>query len=341
MHDVDAVTARSILRTRIDLRAEGWSDRHLAAAVAASTILRVRRGWYVRAEDWNVLWPQSRHLVHVVAAHSDAQESPVFVLTSAAVVHGLPLFRSRTSRVHTAHAGARRRSGDAVVRHDVQLASDEIVEVGGIRCTSLERTVFDLLRLASPEVALVCADAALARIGGDPRDFDRAAAECWLDEVAARVDAAATARGIRQARTLLEIADGRSEQPLEVVTKLQLRRLGFAQPRLQVTVPAPHGGSYWMDIALDEVNAFYECDGEGKYLDEATRSGRSLDEVLFAEKKREDWVRGTTGRRVVRGGSEHAVTPEALAAHLSAFGIALPDRRKRLLLPKRPLLHGQ
>ncbi len=221
------------------------------------------------------------------------------------------------------------------------MADDDIVEVDGILCTSIERTALDLARLASPEVALVFVDTALGRVGGDPRRFDEHAADELLSDLRARAEAAPGARGIRQARTLLEVADGRSQQPLEVVTKLQLRRLGFRQPRLQVAVPAPGRGSYWMDIALDEANAFYECDGKTKYTDEALRSGRTLEEALIAEKEREDWVRGTTRRRVLRGGSADAATPAALAARLTSFHVTLPDRRARLLLPRKPLLHGQ
>lgn len=135
--------------------------------------------------------------------------------------------------------------------------------------------------------------------------------------------------------------DGRSELPLESVTKLQLRRLGFVQPDVQVRVPGPGGSDYWMDIGLREADAFYECDGEAKYTDEALRSGRTVERVLLDEKQREDWVRGTTGKRVVRGGSAHAATPAALAARLTSFGIPLPPRRARLLLPSAPLLAGQ
>ena len=96
-----------------------------------------------------------------------------------------------------------------------------------------------------------------------------------------------------------------------------------------------------MDIELDEADSFYECDGETKYTDEAMRSGRTLEQVLLAEKQREDWVRGTTGKRVLRGGSAHAASPAALAARLVSFGVALPDRRDRLLLPRRPVVYGQ
>ncbi len=341
MRHVDVATVRALLSTRDDLALDGWSAREIERAVAAGELRRIRRGWYLAQGAWTDLWPESRHLAHVVAVNDTTRVAPVFALSSAAAIHRLPLYRVRVDRVHTVHPDLARRSEGDVVRHRAALPESDIVDVGGIRCTSVARTVYDLARLASAEVALVCMDTALGRVGGDPRFYDEATASQWQGEMSERVHVAGAVRGICQARMLLDVADGRSQQPLEITTKLQLRRLGFRQPALQVPVAAPERGSYWMDIAIDEADAFFECDGETKYTDEAMRSGKTLEEVLIAEKHREDWVRGTTGRRVLRGGTPHAATPGALAARLRTFGVALPDRRARLLLPTRPLVYGQ
>lgn len=341
MRHLDIAATRSLLKTRDDLALDGMTARHLDNAVATEVLHRVRRGWYLPGRAHEELWPEARHLAAVVAVNDSARIPPVFAFTSAAAVHGFGLYRVRADRVHTIGAEASRHSDPGIFRHRGAVSGDDIVEVDGIRCTSVERTAFDLARLASPEVALVFIDTALGRIGGDFRRYDEHAADKWVGEMYARLEAAPGARGIRQARTLLQIADGRSQQPLEIVTKLQLRRLGFRQPRLQIPVRAPGRGSYWMDIALDEAEAFYECDGETKYTDEALRSGRTLEEVLIAEKAREDWVRGTTRRRVLRGGTAHSTTPTALSARLTSFGVTLPDRRERLFLPRKPLLYGQ
>lgn len=341
MRNVDIATVRTMLRTRDDLLLAGWRTRQLRAEVAAGALRRLRRDWYMRADDFSGLWPQSRHLAHVLAVHESAAVPPVFALVSAAALHGLALYRVRAPRVHTVHPDAERKTGGDVIRHRARLEPSDVVDVGGIRCTSLERTVYDLARLTSAEVALVAVDTALGRIGGDPRSFDGDAAAAWHAGLVERVERSAGARGIRHARAVLDVADGRSQQPLEITTKLQLRRLGFGQPALQVPVAAPGGGAFWLDMEITEAGAFYECDGETKYTDEAMRSGRTLEQVLLAEKQREDWVRGTTRKAVLRGGTAHAATPEALAARLRSFGVALPDRRARLMLPRRPLVYGQ
>lgn len=341
MRAVDIPAVRRLLLTRERLMFDGWSDRGVERAIASGQLHRLRRGWYMAGAEWRELWPESRHLAHVLAVNDGARVRPVFAFTSAAAVHGLPLHRVIIDRVHTLYTDAARRTVDMTVRHQGRIDDADVVDIGGILCTSPERTVFDLIRLASAEVALSCADAQLGRIGGDPREYNTTAADAWLAGMAARIDGAPGVRGIRHARMLADLIDGRSQLPLESITKLQLRRLGFRAPRLQVPVRAPSDGWFWMDIELDEAGAFYECDGETKYTDEAMRSGRTLEQVLLAEKQREDWVRGTTGKRVLRGGTPHAASPAALAARLVSFGVALPGRRDRLLLPRRPLVYGQ
>lgn len=331
---------RDMLLRRGDLIGGGRTARGVADDVRAGVLHRVRRGWYLPAEHWRELWPESRHRAHTIAAAEDARgERPVLCLVSAAVMHQLPLYRILPRRVHVVVSAADRRSAPDVFRHEGVVSADDVVDIDGILCTSLERTVFDLCRLVSPEVALACADAALSLIGGDPRRYDADAVECVRDRLRARA-AVPRVRGVRQARVLVELADGRAQLPLESVTRLQLMRLGFRRPRLQVEVPAPHGGSFWLDIELAEVNAFYECDGESKYLDPVLRAGRGVERVVLDEKHREDWIRGSTNRRVLRGGSRDVGSPQALAARLTSFGVRLPPHPPHPLLPIRPLMYG-
>lgn len=324
----------SLVHTRTDLAHHGWTRAAIDGAIRDGVLVRLRRGWYMHRDDHGSLWPQSQHLARVLVAHEDAQSRPVFVLTSAAALHGLPLLRVGVDQVHV-HGGEGRRTAGQMVRHRGELADDDVVEVSGIRCTSLERTVADLVRLAEPEVAVACADAAMARIGGEPRRYNADSAGLWREAVSARLGRRGT-RGVVQGRAILEMADGRSELPLESVTKLQLRRLGFEQPLLQVAVPAPSGGSFWLDMELREHAVFYECDGDAKYTDPALQGGRSIEQILLGEKHREDWVRGVTGKRIIRGGFAHVASPRALASRLTAFGVVLPPRGARLQLPSAP-----
>jgi len=333
MRVATVVELEAMLWTRTDLAQHGWGRAGIDGAVSSGELHRLRRGWYMRGADWGDLWPQARHLAQILAAQHDSHEPPVFARESAAVLLGLPVLRVPVDRVHI-HAGPSRHCTEGVLRHSGPLEPDDIVEVDGILCTSLIRTIADVVRLASPEAAIACADAAMARVAGGPREYDADAAAGWREHVEARLRVGQ--RGVRQARAVLSMADGRSELPLESVTKLQLRRLGFAQPSLQVPVPSPAGCTYWMDMELVDADVFYECDGEAKYTDASLRAGRSAEQVVLEEKRREDWVRGLTGKRVIRGGFADVVSPSVLAERLRAFGIPLPPRRDRLLLPSAP-----
>ena len=177
-----------------------------------------------------------------------------------------------------------------------------------------------MIRAVSAEASISVADAALGQIGGDRRRFDDRAAADFTSRLLHRTEMSGP-RGIRQARRIVELADGRAQLPLESVSRLQLHRLGFERAELQVPVPAPGGGSYFVDIGLRGLRTFGECDGKDKYVDEARRSGRSVEQVLLDEKAREDWIRGTTQWRLARWGDEHAATPAALGARLARFGI--------------------
>ena len=296
-----------MLLGRRRLEEEGWGSRTLHAAVEGRQLHHVRRGWYLALRTWSELAPESRHRAEVVAADLAASGTrPVFSHASAAVLWGLPLYRVRPTRVHVTAPPDRRHSTSGILRHEGTVAAGDIVERDGIRCTSLARTVVDLARTVAPEAALAVADAALALVGGDPWEFDDTAEQALLADLADRVRRPRL-RGIVQARRIVGLADGRAQLPLASVT------------RLQVPVDGPRGGRFWMGIAVDQCRTFVECDGRDKYLDDELRGGRTAESVVLDEKIREDWVRGTTGWRVIRVSSEHVASLAAADAHFRAF----------------------
>lgn len=316
---------RPLLRSRQMLRTDGWSERDIARAVASGELTHLRRGWYMHTSEYAALWQESQHLAHVIAVFDDVEGTAAMSHTSAAVLWGLPLYRTPSHRVHmTTCAPTRVSSAPDVFRHVAPLAPDDVTVRLGIRTTTLDRTVFDLLRTMSPEAAIAAADAAERLRALRGRMWDQDAAARWRDGIAARIDAARGARGIRQARMVSLLADGRAQLPGESVSRLQLVRMGFAVPRLQVPVPKQSDGHYFVDFGLDDVNAFGEFDGVGKYTDRALRRGLTIEQVLLEEKVREDWIRGLTQRRFARWGEEHIRTPGALASRLAAFGIVPP-----------------
>lgn len=322
---MDVAHARSLILTRAALEGRGLSSRGIAAATAGGELRRIHKGAYVSMPTWRALYPEDRHLVRVVAHHDRRRGSAdVACLVSAAVLLGLPLYRTDPRKIHLVapHAGGHVSAGDAnVARHRAPLPAGDVVEVAGIPCTSLARTAADLMRSMPETAGLAAADAAMraSAWSEDTRTYDEDAAASFEERVAARLSPGA--RGVRRARRVLEIVDGRAQLPGESVSRHHLLALGFARPRLQVPVRGPRGEAWAVDFGLDDAKAWGEFDGKGKYLDPALTRGRSLADILLEEKMREDWIRGTTGRPMARWADEHIGTPAALAARLASFHI--------------------
>lgn len=284
---------------------------------------RVRAGVFVRATDVAGLTREQRVLVRARAWQAVAKSRPLFSHVTAAPAHALPLWDADDGELHVIVSDDRPGAAEGLVRHRGRIHDEEVVEIGGMLFTSLERTVADVARTAARTTAVCIADAALRRAAyRGPRryDLDRAGAfRHTVREIAAR-----SPHGARRAMGVLEFADGRSQLPGESVSRVHLVALGFAAPSLQVRVPASDGGDYWVDFGLDDVLALGEFDGKGKYRDELLRAGLTLAQVLEREKQREDWIRGVTQRRFARWGSEHIGTASALGNRLAAFGIVAP-----------------
>lgn len=303
----------------------GASGGSLCRDVRARRLVRVDRGWYADPEDWHRLYAEDRHLLRVVAAHRrQTGSSPlVFSHVSAAVLWELPLWRLDPPRVHLSGitgGGHVRRSEPLVARHELTVPAVDITCVGGVRCTSLARTVADTIRSVPADAALAIADAALRRTGWDARGraYDVAAASLFREEVARRLPRGG--RGVRRARVVLEMADGRAESPGESVSRMHLHEIGFHDVRIQTRVAAPHGGWFALDFDLPEANAWGEFDGTAKYVDPAVRSA-DADRIVLEEKRREDWIRGTTQRRLARWDASHLVSASTLARRLAEFHI--------------------
>jgi hypothetical protein len=103
------------------------------------------------------------------------------------------------------------------------------------------------------------------------------------------------------------------------VSRLLLRQLGFADPELQVPVRGPHGADYLVDFDLGPV--WGEFDGAVKYTDARFLNGRTPARALADEKEREDWIRGVTGKRIVRWQMPHLATTSAFRRHLASCGV--------------------
>ncbi len=316
---------RSMLRAREQLLLEGANDRDLRRAVADGRLLRPMQGWYVRRSEWERLSPEDRHLLCVLAVHESAVRPPVFCSLSAAILHGLPVYGFVSSPVHTLCPPGRRASDSrGVKRHAWARVDGQVVEIAGLTATNLPRTLADVARSMTPERAIGCLDAGVSELVG-PITTDPAAREHACGIVIRALEQLPRGNGSARARGLVELADPLAESPLESVSRLYLVRLGF-EVATQVEVPAPRGGTYRIDFEFLGQNAFGEVDGKSKYTDAAARRGLSAEEIVYREKTREDWIRGTEGKRMARWGRSSLGSAAALGVRLGAFGLVPPRR---------------
>jgi hypothetical protein len=325
MKSIDIWGARRLLRSREDLLALGCTERDIDGLVASQRLTRVRRNRYIDTAENLALWNEGRHLIQIAALQMNSgPQRPVFWGPSAAVLHGLPLYRLTPAHVHTAILGARHgRTRAGTMQHNVDVPTEDIVEIEGIRCTSLDRTLLDLACSTPATTALSAADAALGResVRGHRQDSERAM--LWHARMAARADRSRV-RGIRRARWILEFADGRAQLPGESVSRFLLHQLGFREVLLQVPVTGAEGRNYWLDFGFPRSRTFGEFDGQGKYVDEELRGDRTVEQVVLDEKRREDDVRGVTGWRFARWEDRHISSADTLGKRLAAFGVHPP-----------------
>lgn len=323
------------LRRTGELLASGWTERRIARRVREKRLVRIARGWYAPAADWNAWHPSDRQLARVLIAHRDAIRPPLFTHTSAAVLLGLPVWEFPDSRVHLSAetSGASRPS---MSRHQQRVAVDDVVSVAGIRCTSADRTLIDLASLACEETLVGVADAVLRSAveqgGRGSHSFDEVRSDSWRHRMRDRIAGARGRRGVRALRRAIEFADARADSVLESVSRLQFRRLGI-DVDLQVRVPNPDGGCWYVDFELCGLGILGESDGDAKYTDQRLMGSRTAAETVLREKKRDNRISGITGKRLIHWGYEDVRTLEAFARMLRSFGVPVPplvpDRARR------------
>ena len=288
--------------------AHDWDHGVVAAKVRAGAWERVGHGAYVARRPE----PTVRQvlLARILGAHANLRVPHWFSHESAALLWGLPLWRS-SGAVHVRQAGNPSGRRDAAVRrHHGRAGECHEGLVGRLPVTDLVQTMLDCARTLPPLEGLVVADAAL-RAGAD-----RAAALAMLDERSRH-------RGVARARAVVELADDGAESPGETATRFALLREGLPRPQTQLAVPT-RLGTFWADLGWDEWHVLLEYDGRVKYL--------GVDD-LVREKRREDALR-EAGYLVLRVTSEDLRGPATLASRVLRV---LP---RGIELTRRPLLRG-
>lgn len=297
------------------LRDPFLSRQALARGAQRGDTVRIARGAYAVPAEWDRLDERSQHLMRVHARHA-TRPNTVFSHWSAAALHGLPAIGGWPQHVHIRVApGAGARTSGGVVRRAMPLHDDDITVVDGMLVTTIARTVIDLAASTDLMNAVAVADAAL-HVNGR-RSESPATTSAVLREILQR---RLPMRAHRRVRTALELAVTEAGSPLESVSRVGMWLGGFPRPSLQVPHRDRAGFVGEVDLEWPEYGLIGEADGAQKYLEPRFRAGRSVEQVLVAEKRREDRLRAL-GWRVIRWGWSTAIEPSRLAALLEDAGL--------------------
>lgn len=237
----------------------------------------VRRGVYCLRSVWESTDDRGRQRVRVHAVFLNARSPLVASHASAALLHDLDLL-TLGELVHVTRTGVLGgRTEHGVSYHPARIDPSDVVRLLAHDCTSLARTAVDVAREEGYLAGLVVADQVLRR------DVPRHELERVLAGMTNWPHAT-------WARAVVADADGLSESVAESVARPIITELGFGRPQLQFRVSDGHL-TVFTDFRISWQT--FEVDGKIKYdPDGPYARGRSAQEILWDEKRREDFVRG-------------------------------------------------
>lgn len=243
-------------------------------AVRTGSIVRLRRGAYIRAVDWTGAKPWEQDKLRVQAHFLTTNAASTYSHVSAARLHDCWVWQGGP-KVHVTMPFSTSRSnhGSDVVSHQLALEASDVVLLSTrsgrpIKTTSLARTVLDCARILELPNAVIIGDHALRK-------------GLTVEGLRSTLDADPVKRGSARARRVLEALDAGSESAGESRTRLLLRGFDVPQPEPQLAIPTD-AGSFRADFAWPEQRLILEFDGKYKYFD-----FRPTDEVIFKERQRE------------------------------------------------------
>ncbi|AEG45673.1 hypothetical protein [Isoptericola variabilis] len=297
----------------------------LRVAHRAGALERLRRGAYravpddgASSGDAAMSAVRRRELDRARAVHEQLHAEHWFSHGTAAVLHGLPVWRL-PDQVHLVQAyRASSRSAADVRRHVLPVPPEHRVVVGGLSATSLERTVADCVSTMPALEGLVIADAARRR-GVDVEEVRRIVMSRY--------------RGRARGLLVLDLSDPDAESAWETWLRYVALWAGLPRPETQVPVTT-RLGRFRVDLGWPEHRVLAEFDGLVKYRDGALGADHDAAQLLVDEKLRQDAITESTGITVLRFTSKDGPRPEEVAQRML---VRFPSEIRRAAR-KNPLL---
>ncbi|MGM7666699.1 hypothetical protein [Microbacterium sp. A93] len=332
----------------------GTSPRTLARAAKQGRLFRIRAGVYADPASWNAAFPRQRHLASAFASAAARRGNPpVFCRETALLFHGLGFwsvpkslsFRAR-SLGDSGHRAPLKPKGMNYApfqetRHlkprpwnrlsrpvgpgapALPWGAEKLVLAGvSLYVERLALVLADVIPRMDPVEAAVILDAVLSgrRAGAGVREKNMAAA--WSREsMDALRGLSVSVASADRLRVKTGFARPETESAGESASRVVIRDLGFELPELQHSVYDQQGRRIGItDFWWKEQRLTGEFDGLTKYLGRASYSGKSAEEVVTAEKIREDAIRAQ-GNGMVRWLASDVRNPASLEAKLRQHGV--------------------
>jgi predicted transcriptional regulator of viral defense system len=296
-----------------DIRDALGDDRPLRRAVRSGDAVRIHRGAYVPLVAWRELDLDDRHRHQAVAAAHASRSHPTLSHHSAALVWGVPIVEHHPKVVHVLSTPATgTRSEGGFRRHATRRPQVDLVELEGVSVTGLDRTLVDFVTDCSFRSAVAALDWAF---GAEPSGQLRSTPE-RLERMA---DSLELVKGRRKLRRALEFADPRSGSPGESLSRAVMHEWRLPKPELQTEFRDARGRVGLVDFWWPEHQLIGEFDGMTKYLSREFLLGKTSEDVVIAEKLREDRLRAL-GPRVTRW-TWSTIMSDRLPRHLIEAGL--------------------
>ena len=291
--------------------AMGLNDRAIARLVGDGVWHKVRRGAYVDKAVWDALDPLDRHRVLARAVLRTAECPAVLSHVTGAIERGAEVWDIDLSIVHITRLDGRAGRREAgVEQHRGFLAEDEVQVVDGVPVVSAARSIVEVSTLCDVEHSLVVANSLLHR-GATTLDLvaaEEIKSDHWPNSLATRI--------------VVGLADRRIESVGETRTAhvIWSHRLPWFEPQYEILDETGRVIAR-VDFAAPGLGVFLEFDGRIKYQG---LGGKSLEEALLEERRREALICSLTGWVCVRITWADLVHPERLARRIRA---AIDSRR--------------
>jgi hypothetical protein len=310
------------------LIAQGLSHADLRELSRSGTLTPIRRGAYQLGPvdpDEDDPGGYLAHRRQIDANLLQCGADAVLCHGSAAVVHGLPIWRHAITQVHVmrdGNSGGQRRAH--VYDHRTPLSADDIVQVEDLVVTSLARTVADLGRSLPLMESVPVGDQAL-RLGLKPHELQRTLGSMkrWP--------------GVCNARRMADFLDIRSESAGESASRVRMVQDGIPAPELQRVILDEDGIFVArVDFAWEDRRTVGEFDGAVKY-GALLKPGQRVADVIEAQDHREDAIR-RAGWEVARWGWPQLGEPGEIAARINRAFRRARDRPPHVGPTIRPAL---